>query len=75
MHNNGIAPKVLPCRHCYHPPCLAPWLAAHNSCPLCRHELPTDDARYEARKEREREQAEEARGAANALSHNEFAYI
>ena len=37
-----------------------------------RHELPTDDHHYERRKEREREEAEERRGAANAVSHNEF---
>ncbi len=48
--------------------------AGNNSCPTCRHELPTDDAKYEARKERAKEEAEEARGAANALSHNEFMY-
>ena len=40
-----------------------------------RHELPTDDHKYEARKERERRDAEDARGAANAVSHNEFLYI
>lgn len=37
--------------------------------------LPTDDHAYEARKERERELEEERKGAAAALSHNEFMYI
>lgn len=37
-------------------------------------QLPTDDWRYEARKEREREEAEAQRGADNACSHNEFLY-
>lgn len=37
--------------------------------------LPTDDHAYEARKEKEKELEEERRGAAAALSHNEFMYI
>ena len=62
--------RVMPCNHVYHPPCLAPWLAVHNSCPVCRHELPTDDAAYE----RSKQAALDAKGAANALSHQEFLY-
>jgi hypothetical protein len=73
----GDEVQVLPCNsaHVFHPPCLAPWLAAHNSCPVCRFELKTDDDQYERRKEREQAEAEDRKGAENAISHNEFMYI
>ncbi|EFJ50253.1 hypothetical protein VOLCADRAFT_58539, partial [Volvox carteri f. nagariensis] len=71
----GDEVQLLPCKHSYHATCLAPWLEQNNSCPICRQELPTDDPHYEARKEREAAEARERAGAANALSHNEFAYI
>ncbi|XP_052209542.1 E3 ubiquitin-protein ligase AIP2 [Diospyros lotus] len=71
----GDRMQELPCKHKYHPPCLKPWLDEHNSCPICRHELQTDDHNYESWKEREKEAEEERKGAANAIRGGEYMYV
>ena len=57
--NEGQDTILLPCGHMFHDGCVTKWLSIHNTCPLCRFELPTDNADYE-RQRNERNQQREA---------------
>ncbi|KAF5739342.1 E3 ubiquitin-protein ligase CIP8-like [Tripterygium wilfordii] len=52
MVNVGETETKLPCGHGYHGDCIVPWLGSRNSCPVCRFELPTEDAGYEEERKR-----------------------
>jgi len=58
----------MPCDHVFHQSCLLPWLQKTNTCPSCRHELPTDNEDYEEFKKYKRN--EEERTARVECLHN-----
>lgn len=63
--------RVLPCNHSFHDCCILPWLEKTNSCPLCRHELKTDDEGYE-RMKRNRLRAKEREAEIETLHSSMF---
>jgi E3 ubiquitin-protein ligase AIP2 len=44
---HGKAQKM-PCGHFFHVDCLVEWLEKHNTCPLCRHQLPSEKMHFDA---------------------------
>ena len=47
--------RVLECQHEFHENCIVTWLKSRNTCPVCRHELESNDPNYERRKNNHRE--------------------
>ena len=63
--------RVLECKHEFHETCIITWLKSRNTCPVCRHELESNDPNYERRKHNHRENLRNYhRNSSNNLNNN-----
>lgn len=69
--DTSVIVKELPnCGHFFHAECIIPWLEKTNTCPMCRHEYPTDDVEYEEErrlKESEKDKEERLEDLHNSM--------
>ena len=67
----GNVLRVLECKHEFHETCIITWLKSRNTCPVCRHELESNDPNYERRKRNHRENLRNYhRNSSNNLNNN-----
>ena len=53
--SKGQISNQIDCGHYFHEKCIVHWLKMRNTCPVCRHELESNDPNYEKRKHSNRE--------------------
>ncbi|GAB4814710.1 hypothetical protein N2152v2_001756 [Parachlorella kessleri] len=58
----------LPCNHCFHEGCLMPWLEAHNTCPVCRLELPVEGQQQGRQQEQRQGQRQQSSSRSSAAA-------
>lgn len=64
----GEKATAVPCGHMFHRPCIMPWLIEHSSCPVCRHQLESEDTDFNQRMSRRRDRAARTASIAAARS-------